>query len=64
MVIRMVQSKDELRRYDLSSVRCLFTGAAPIGAETLLELKHVFPSCNIVQGYGKIWKSDGTPVGS
>lgn len=64
MVIRMVQSIDELRRYDLSSVRCLFTGAAPIGAETLLELRHVYPSWNIVQGYGKIWKLYGTQLGN
>lgn len=64
MVIRMVQSTDELRRYNLSSVRCLFTGAAPIGAETLLELRHVYPGWNIVQGYSKIWKLYGTQLGN
>lgn len=64
MVIRMVQSKDELRRYDLRSVRCLFTGAAPIGAETLLELRHVYPNWNITQGYGKIWRFYGTQLGN
>ncbi|KAK4137083.1 acetyl-CoA synthetase-like protein [Trichocladium antarcticum] len=52
IVVRMLNSKDVLKKYDLSSVRCLFTGAAPLGKETAEELQRVFPKLHVGQGYG------------
>jgi acyl-coenzyme A synthetase/AMP-(fatty) acid ligase len=40
-------------QYDLSSVNSIFTGAAPLGAETAEELQKVYPDWKIKQGYGK-----------
>ncbi len=48
----MLSSKDDLKKYDLSSVRFLFTGAAPLGKETVQELLQLYPNWRIGQGYG------------
>lgn len=48
----MLSSKEECSKYDLSSVRLLFTGAAPAGKETVEELLRLYPKWNIGQGYG------------
>lgn len=39
-------------QYDLSSVRGIFTGAAPLGQETADDLQTIFPRWAITQGYG------------
>lgn len=52
IVVRMLSSKDMLKKYDLSSVRVLFTGAAPLGKETAEELLKLYPSWRVGQGYG------------
>ena len=52
IIISMVKNKDLLSRYDLSSVRSVTTGAAPLGAETAEDLLSLFPSWSIRQGYG------------
>ncbi|KAL2130788.1 hypothetical protein VTI74DRAFT_5949 [Chaetomium olivicolor] len=52
IVVRMLSSKDILKKYDLSSVRLLFTGAAPLGKETAEELLKLYPNWHIGQGYG------------
>jgi acyl-coenzyme A synthetase/AMP-(fatty) acid ligase len=49
----MLSSKDILKKYDLSSIRLLFTGAAPLGKETAEELLKIYPTWHIGQGYGK-----------
>lgn len=49
----MLRSQDLLREYDLSSVMAIFTGAAPLGAETSQEIQRLFPHWAIRQGYGK-----------
>ena len=49
----MIRSPEELKKYDLSSVRFLYTGAAPMGEETIQDLKKMFPKWNVGQGYGK-----------
>jgi hypothetical protein len=49
----MLRNKDLLKKYDLSSVTSVFTGAAPLGAETSKELQDLFPHWAIRQGYGK-----------
>lgn len=40
-------------KYDLSSVRGIYTGAAPLGKETADDLQKITPSWAIRQGYGK-----------
>jgi len=40
------------RKYDLGSVRYVYTGAAPLGAETHEEVLQAFPGWQIGQGYG------------
>ncbi|KAL6710499.1 hypothetical protein ACN47E_008547 [Coniothyrium glycines] len=52
IIILMTKNKEVLQKYDLSSVRALFTGAAPLGAETAEDLLNIFPSWKIKQGYG------------
>ena len=51
-MVRMLSSKAECAKYDLSSVRFLFTGAAPAGKETTDNLSRMFPKWHIGQGYG------------
>ncbi|KAJ4298632.1 hypothetical protein N0V88_003663 [Collariella sp. IMI 366227] len=52
IVVRMLSSQDILRKYDLSSIRLLFTGAAPLGKETAEELLKLYPTWHVGQGYG------------
>ena len=49
----MIKNKPLLDKYDLSSVRSLFTGAAPLGLETAEQLYEQYPKWFIRQGYGK-----------
>jgi len=48
----MLSSKDVCKKYDLSSVRMLFSGAAPTGKETVEEMLRLWPTWHIGQGYG------------
>ncbi|KAK5656212.1 hypothetical protein OQA88_4973 [Cercophora sp. LCS_1] len=50
--VRLLSSQDICKKYDLSSVRVLFTGAAPLGKETIAELLKIYPKWRIGQGYG------------
>lgn len=52
IIIQMTKSKGVMAKYDLSSVRGLFTGAAPLGQETAEDLQAIFPKWAITQGYG------------
>lgn len=52
IIITMLRNQDLLKKFDLSSVRGVFTGAAPLGAETAQELQNLFPDWAIRQGYG------------
>ncbi|KAK5135564.1 hypothetical protein LTR08_005044 [Meristemomyces frigidus] len=52
MIIHMTKQKDTCKQYDLSSVRALFTGAAPLGKETADELLTMHPNWSVEQGYG------------
>jgi len=51
----MLANKETCRKYDLSSVRALFTGAAPLGAETAADLQKEYPKWLIRQGYGELY---------
>jgi acyl-CoA synthetase (AMP-forming)/AMP-acid ligase II len=48
----MVNNKQLVKQYNLSSVLHIFTGAAPLGKETASEIQEMFPSWKIRQGYG------------
>jgi acyl-coenzyme A synthetase/AMP-(fatty) acid ligase len=48
----MLQSRDICSKFDLSSVRFVYSGAAPLGEETVRELKKIYPSWTVAQGYG------------
>ncbi len=48
----MTKNKSLCDRYDLSSVRGLFTGAAPLGGETAEDMQKQYPEWKIRQGYG------------
>lgn len=52
IIIAMVKNKQALSKFDLSSVREIFTGAAPLGQETAAELSKQYPKWDIRQGYG------------
>nr|POF25865.1 acyl-coa ligase easd [Quercus suber] len=52
MIIHITKSRQILKQYDLSSVRAIFTGAAPLGKETAADLLDLFPKWTIQQGYG------------
>lgn len=52
IIIQMAKNQDVCSKYDLSSVSSVFTGAAPLGAETAQELQSLYPSWLIRQGYG------------
>jgi hypothetical protein len=52
VVIALLRSRALARQYDLSSVRFVYTGAAPLGAETVRDLLEAYPRWNVGQGYG------------
>lgn len=52
MIIQMLQNKKLCSKYDLSSVRFVFSGAAPLGEETTQELLGMYPKWIIGQAYG------------
>ncbi|KFZ11034.1 hypothetical protein V502_07784 [Pseudogymnoascus sp. VKM F-4520 (FW-2644)] len=52
IVIMMINNKKILDQFDLSHVRAIFTGAAPLRQETSDALHEIFPHWVIRQGYG------------
>lgn len=48
----MTRSPEECRKYDLDSVRVVFSGAAPLGEETIQDMLKLFPKWRVAQGYG------------
>jgi ribosome assembly protein SQT1 len=52
IIIQLTKNQSACSKYDLSSVRGVFTGAAPLGAETAEDLQKIYPSWKIRQGYG------------
>jgi len=52
IIIMITKSGKTLEQYDLSCVKAIFTGAAPLGEETAEDLAKMFPSWAIRQGYG------------
>ncbi|KAI4267648.1 MAG: hypothetical protein L6R38_008154 [Xanthoria sp. 2 TBL-2021] len=52
IIITMAKNKMICDKYNLHSVRGVFTGAAPLGEETAEELQKRYPAWEIRQGYG------------
>jgi len=52
IIIAMVKNRELCSKFDLSSVRMIFTGAAPLGQETAEELSAQYPPWKVRQGYG------------
>ena len=52
IIITMVKNEQLLRKYDLSAVKIIFTGAAPLGKETAEAMQKQYPKWIVRQGYG------------
>lgn len=52
IVITLLRNQEIAKKYDLSSVRFLYTGAAPLGTETVAEVLKLYPHWHVGQGYG------------
>ena len=48
----MNKNKSLLDKYDLSCVNTIWTGAAPLGAETADDVNKLWPHWLVRQGYG------------
>jgi len=53
----MKNNEKLLKKFDLSSVKSVYTGAAPLGAEVAEALQAQYPSWKIRQGYGKFGRA-------
>lgn len=53
VLVQMASRQDKCREYDLSSVRSVFSGAAPLGEELTGTIAKAYPKWHILQGYGK-----------
>lgn len=54
-MISLTRNAQECSKYDLSSVRMVFSGAAPLGEETVADMKSLFPKWRVGQGYGEFY---------
>lgn len=52
ILIQLIRNKDLCAQYDLSSVRFVMSGAAPLGGETVSQILDMFPWWKLGQGYG------------
>ncbi|KAI1163461.1 hypothetical protein F5B18DRAFT_619575 [Nemania serpens] len=52
IIIQLLRNQDLCAEHDLSSVRFIYTGAAPLGAETHEDMLKAFPAIKLGQGYG------------
>lgn len=52
MLIHIIGNPDKVAKYDLSSVRFVYCGAAPLGPEIVDSLLKMFPKWRVGQGYG------------
>ncbi|KAL6416246.1 hypothetical protein AUP68_00461 [Ilyonectria robusta] len=52
IVIHILERQDVCQKYNLGSVRFVYTGAAPLGRETVDDLLRIYPKWHLGQGYG------------
>ncbi|GAA5928472.1 acyl--CoA ligase [Sporobolomyces koalae] len=61
--IALALARDPIaQKYDLSSLRLVISGAAPLGAELEKELANRLPKCDVIQAYGLTESSPTTHV--
>jgi acyl-CoA synthetase (AMP-forming)/AMP-acid ligase II len=53
ILIQMITHQDECNKYDLSSIRYVFSGAAPLGVEVMDDIRKLYPKWLLGQGYGE-----------
>lgn len=59
IIIAMIKNKQTCDQFDLSSVRVVFTGAAPLGKETADEFQRQYPRIKVLNAYGA---SEASPM--
>ncbi|GAO14840.1 uncharacterized protein UV8b_04079 [Ustilaginoidea virens] len=59
MLIYITTNKHKVSRYDLSSVRWVLCGAAPLGREVVQDVLRLYPNWRVGQGYGMTECSPG-----
>ncbi|KAF4946672.1 hypothetical protein FSARC_14136 [Fusarium sarcochroum] len=52
IIIQILQHKEICAKFDLSSVQFVYCGAAPLGEETIRDMKNLYPKWTIAQAYG------------
>ena len=52
VVLAMLNNKEKCKKYDLSSVRLMMSGAAPMGEEAMVDLLKQYPKWSFSQAYG------------
>jgi long-subunit acyl-CoA synthetase (AMP-forming) len=52
VIITLAKNAESLKKYDLSCVKTIWTGAAPLGKETALMIEEQHPTWKVLQGYG------------
>lgn len=52
----MTRVPEECKKYNLDSVRVVFSGAAPLGEETVQDMNKIWPKWRVAQGYGKCFR--------
>jgi acyl-CoA synthetase (AMP-forming)/AMP-acid ligase II len=52
IIVQILSNQDKCQKYNLDSVRLVFSGAAPLGGETIQKLLELYPKWRISQGYG------------
>ncbi|KAI1827679.1 hypothetical protein F4861DRAFT_329985 [Xylaria intraflava] len=52
ILIQLLGNPELCSKYDLTSARFIYTGAAPLGAETHEAMMKMFPGLSVGQGYG------------
>lgn len=53
IIIQILRSQEVCRKYDLSSIRFVYSGAAPLGEETIQEVERLYPTWTVAQAYGQ-----------
>ncbi|KHN98707.1 phenylacetyl-CoA ligase [Metarhizium album ARSEF 1941] len=59
MLIHIITNREAVSKHDLSSVRFVYCGAAPLGTEVIEGILKLYPNWNIGQGYGM---TEASPV--
>src|SRR5690606_15819543 len=59
MIAMMLRERDLLARIDLSSVKVIRMGSAPVSASLLTQIHAMFPAARVINAYGT---TEGGPV--